>query len=277
MLRPKVSVCVPVYNTVKYIKEAIDSILNQSYNEFELVIVDNCSTDGTSEILRTYHDSRIRLFRNECTVSVPKNWNKCLEYAEGDYVAIYHADDIYYPNIVEEEAAVLDKYPDVGAVFAFADYLYMEKIPNREMVMPNIFKEINIYDAKETINLVMRYASIFFCPTVMMRKSIIARVGGYNDHDYKWTFDLDMWLKLSRKSKLCIINKRLMKYRISASQGSSGFEASGHREHYKAVDRYLRMNNILHWFNINLLFYLKAKYGIGRKIKSWIKALIKQN
>lgn len=275
MIKPKVSLCVPVYNTAKYIKEAIDSILNQSYQDFELVIVDNCSTDGTAEILKTYHDSRIKLYRNETTISVPKNWNKCLEYAQGDYVSLYHADDIYYPNIVEEEVAVMDKYPDVGAVFAFADYLYMEQIPNREIIMPNIFKDINIYDGKKTLNMVMRYASFFFCPTVMMRKSIVNIVGGYNDCDYKWVFDLDMWLKLSQKSKLCIINKKLMKYRISSSQGSSGFEASGHREHYKAVDRYIRMNNILDWFNLNMLFYLKAKFGMGRKIRSLLNGLMK--
>lgn len=272
MSKSKVSVCIPVYNAVPYIKEAVDSVLSQTYKEFELVIVDNYSTDGTYEILKTYTDPRIRLYRNEKTILSPQNWNRCLELAQGDYVALYHADDYYYPDIVREEACILDKYPEVGAVFTFADYLTNTKDPKLLPIIPDIFQEINLYDFKKTINLIMRHACVFFCPTAMFRKSVIDEVGEFDYKNITYTFDLDMWLRISQISKLCIINKRLMRYRIAASKGSLEFAASGHREHYMTVDKYLKLGNIFDWFNWNYLIYLKAKIGIRRRIKNIINA-----
>jgi len=260
MSRQKVSVCIPVYNGEKHIRETVDSILNQTYRNYELVIVDNCSTDKTDEILKSFKDPRLKLFRNNKTVGAAQNWNKCLEHASGDYIALYHGDDIYYPTIVEEEITILDKYTKVGAVFTLAEYLNEENIPIKKLDIPKSIEEINILDFKQTINNTMRHECIFFCPTAMMRKSVLDRVGRFDAESYGFVFDLDMWLRIAQRSKLCIINKKLMKYRIYSSQGSQALAATGGLEHYKAVDKYLRLDNIGDWFNLNFLYYSIVKF-----------------
>ncbi|NQT30024.1 MAG: glycosyltransferase [Candidatus Saganbacteria bacterium] len=259
MSKPKVSVCIPVYNTEKYIGESVNSILNQSYKDFEFVIVDNCSTDATFEILESIKDPRIKLYRNDKNIGSPQNWNRCLELATSEYIALYHADDIYSPTILEEEVKLMDKHHEVGVVFAFVEYLNQSGRHYDDPKLPDIFDEINIYDFNTTLNLMMKHACFFVCPTAMFRKDIIDSVGGFDYRGYKFTFDLDMWLRIAEKSKIGLINKNLIKYRLHATQNSLNFLPVIHLEHYKTIDKYIKLANFRNWFNRNFFIYTKAK------------------
>lgn len=116
---PKVSVCIPAYNAALYIKQAVESALAQSYRDFEIVIVDNCSTDETVSLIDSLiikNSGRIRLFRNTSNIGLVANLNKCLSYAEGRYIKFLCADDLLLEGCLEKMADGLDMYPSVKLV-----------------------------------------------------------------------------------------------------------------------------------------------------------------
>ena len=103
----------PAYNAEKYINEAIDSILAQTFTDFEFIIIDDGSTDSTCAIVESYSDSRIRFFKNEHNLGVAATLNRGLDLARGEYIARMDADDISLPTRFEKQAAYMDSHPDV--------------------------------------------------------------------------------------------------------------------------------------------------------------------
>lgn len=110
----KVTVLMPTYNVAPYVKEAIDSVLQQTYNDFELLIIDDCSTDDTISVVRGINDPRIRIVQNDKNVGLAENLNRGLSYIFTEYVARMDGDDIAEPFWLEREVAILDSHPDIG-------------------------------------------------------------------------------------------------------------------------------------------------------------------
>jgi len=123
MPEPFVSVIIPFYNTADYLAEAIDSSLAQTYGNFELVLVDNCSTDGSADIAldRVRRDSRVRLVRNQTFLTQVQNYNRALQelHPEARYCKVLQADDRLYPACVSEMVALAEAHPSVGIVSSF--------------------------------------------------------------------------------------------------------------------------------------------------------------
>lgn len=111
-----VSVCIPTYNSAEYIEDTVKSILNQTYQNLELVIIDDCSMDNTVELVKGIADSRIKLYENEHNLGMVGNWNRCLEMASGEYIKLICADDMIEQNAIEKEAEILEKYSTVNLV-----------------------------------------------------------------------------------------------------------------------------------------------------------------
>ena len=105
------SIIVPVYNGEQYLRESLDSILAQTYPITEILVMDDASTDGTAAILESYGD-RIRVIRQPQNRGIYANANDGIAMAQGEYIAIYHADDVYLPTMVEQEVEFLERYPD---------------------------------------------------------------------------------------------------------------------------------------------------------------------
>src|SRR5437660_2069334 len=119
MNSPKVSICVPTFNGADYLRQAIDSVLEQDYQDFEIVIVDNCSTDQTAAVvdgLLLKAGERIRFFKNDRNIGMAGNLNKCLEYARGMYIKFLCVDDLLLPGCLEQMATGLDTYPSVTVI-----------------------------------------------------------------------------------------------------------------------------------------------------------------
>ena len=129
-VQPKISVVMPAYNAENYIREAIDSILAQTFRDFEFLIIDDGSTDHTVEIIRSYSDSRIRLYQNERNMGVAATLNRGLDLARGEYIARMDADDISLPERFAKQAAYMDAHPDV-AVCGSNIILFSEGAPER--------------------------------------------------------------------------------------------------------------------------------------------------
>lgn len=112
----KVSVCMPVYNGENYIAESIQSVLDQTYQNFELIISDNCSTDKTSEIVKSFDDSRIKYLRNSENIGLVANFNQVIGLAIGKYICIWAHDDVMFPDNLSSKVAILDKHENVGFI-----------------------------------------------------------------------------------------------------------------------------------------------------------------
>ena len=110
----KVTVLMPTYNVAPYVKEAVESVLTQTYRDFLLLVIDDCSTDATVEAVRSFDDPRLRIVQNECNLGLAENLNRGLSLVATEYVARMDGDDIAEPCWLEHEVAVLDAHPNIG-------------------------------------------------------------------------------------------------------------------------------------------------------------------
>lgn len=115
-MRPAVSVCVPAYNAAPFIGDTVASVLAQSYDDLELVVVDDASTDGTAEVVASFADARVRLERNEVGLGVAGNWNRAMSFANGRYVKLLCHDDTLRPDCLASQVTLLEAHPDVVMV-----------------------------------------------------------------------------------------------------------------------------------------------------------------
>src|SRR5712692_3658043 len=111
---PLVSIIVPVYNGERYLRESLDSILAQLYPALDVLVLDDASTDATPAIVASYRDARLKYYRQSQNRGIYGNMNDGIAMVDGEFIAIYHADDIYHPSIVEHEVAFLQSYPAAG-------------------------------------------------------------------------------------------------------------------------------------------------------------------
>ena len=220
MNKPAISGLMSVYNGEKYIAESIDSILNQTYQNFELVIIDDGSTDSTYDIIKSYNDSRIQLYRLEENVGVGKALNFGLSKIQGYYTAHFDADDIYYPERLQKQKDYLDKHPDITLLSSFVTYfpdnvevaasLRYRSMKSRSEKRKKLF--ISWKDIQEKI-----YWYCCITHSSMMIRSEIIKKFGYSDYrmgeDYKLFYDLN-------KNGYKIVNMPEVLAKIRVSSGS---------------------------------------------------------
>jgi glycosyltransferase involved in cell wall biosynthesis len=212
---PLVSVCMPVHNAERYLREAIESILAQTHTNFEFVIVDDCSTDSSWEIIVEYaaQDDRIVADRNETNLDVVKTRNKIFSLcpAKTEYYAIFDSDDVSDPTRLEKEVAFLEKNPGIGFVGA-----------NTEIIDEN-GKTLGVRRYPETHSAIERYAieaSPFAQPAIMIRRSVLEHVGHYNE-EYRRCQDYELWMRMLQVTKGHNLQETLLRYRVSSTQGKS--------------------------------------------------------
>jgi len=233
---PRVSVCVPVYNGEKYLAETLESILAQSMQDIEIIISDNASIDETPKIIAKYanYDPRIVSIRNQANIGYSLNIEKAVSKSISDIVAIFHADDLYHPQIVEKELWILDNLSEVSAVFTLpAIFTESKKMARKPSFYSNLAstklynKENNAlvgnYDSY--LPLFLEYGNIFACPSLMTRKNRFIELGGFTNK-YPSNEDLELWIKyLQGGDSLAIINEFLLYYRKSNTHASSYWDS----------------------------------------------------
>ncbi|MEN8907400.1 MAG: glycosyltransferase [Clostridiales bacterium] len=277
--KPFVSICIPTYNALSTIKNTISSILNQTYKNFELIIIDNASTDNTIEIVRGFDDSRIKVIQNEINIGAEANFERCFKYAEGKYTAIFHSDDLYNKDIILNEINFLEERKDVGAVFTMAQYIDEKgnfiDIAQIPKIVTNI-KDVQIYNFEEIFKLILRYFNFLICPSAMVRSSI------YKNHVKKWdgerfgtSADLGVWLKILEKYSIGILPEILISYRISKIQTGAKYRRFNiqRSDFFKVIDYYLEQENVKKFIqekDLNQLFFLERVDNYSRAMKCLI-------
>lgn len=109
---PFFTIAIPVFNRLDFFKEALNSVLNQTYSDFEIVIVDDCSTDGTWEYIKTIKDKNIRIFRNSENIGIVPNWNRCISESRGKWFKFLMSDDLLFPDSLYILNGLIRKYPE---------------------------------------------------------------------------------------------------------------------------------------------------------------------
>lgn len=205
---PKISVVMPAYNAEKYIGESIDSILNQTYGDFEFIIINDGSRDSTKEIILSYSDNRIVYLENEINSGIVVTLNKGLKYATGEYIARMDADDIAVAERLEKQIEFMEKNKDVG-VLGTGICIFGEDVQEQTRVFTT---------NPEQLKAELIFNSCIAHPTVMMRSNILKNNGLSYDLEYAGAEDYNLWWKIAKVSRIATIPDLLVKYRIHSSQ-----------------------------------------------------------
>jgi glycosyltransferase involved in cell wall biosynthesis len=223
---PTVSVCIPTYNSASYVAQTLDSILAQTYRDFEIIVSDNCSSDETRSILREYESAHgIRLHFNERNIGPGANFNKLIDLARGELVAIYHADDLYEPSIVSTCVNVFMEDDEIALVGTMAtainstgEKLFDYSLPH--FLVSGGIRRYGFDEAMRGVISTLGNEIFFITPSIMVRKSLYNQLGRFDESSYKCSGDYEMWLRIARRRPVAIIDKPLMNYRLHDKQGS---------------------------------------------------------
>jgi glycosyltransferase involved in cell wall biosynthesis len=238
---PLVSILVPSFNGAPWLREAIDSLLAQTYPNIEILLLDDASTDDTPTIAAEY-GSRIRYIRQPQNMGIYDNVNVGIAQAKGDLIATYHADDIYLPTIVAEQVAYLQSHPEVGAVFASDILVDSEGREYGRMVLPAEVRGERPLPYPVVLNTLLSYKNNFLvCPTAMVRASVHREVGVYRQDKYRNTGDLEMWLRIARHYPIAVLEAHLMKYRHFHGNSSQRYHRlrTAVENYFLIMDEYL--------------------------------------
>lgn len=211
--QPLVSVVIPVYNGARFLEASLESVSTQTYENLDIFVVDDGSTDETPEIVRSYRDNRLRYHRNPRNLGLFAAFNVGIGLARGEFVAIQHADDVYFPQIIQRETEFLMEHLDVGAVFAFDVFIDESGTEYARVRPPRDFRGGVVLGYGDLLNGFLRHMNSFVRGgTSLVRKEVYAAVGPYSTH-FGIRGDLDMWLRLAGRAPIAILDEYLTKYR----------------------------------------------------------------
>lgn len=208
---PAVSVLMPVYNADKYLKEAINSILNQTFRDFELIVLNDASDDSSKEIILSFQDPRIRYIENEENKGLAFSRNRLLSEVKGEYIAWLDADDIAYPTRLEEEHRFLEEHTDHAMVASWARIIDSEGKPTGNF--------IKSYIPNEFLSALLLFVNYFVQSSVMLRSSALPDV--HYRQEFPPTEDYELWVRIAARYPVAILAKTLVDYRIHTSNISS--------------------------------------------------------
>lgn len=234
-MEPLVSVCIPAYNNAGYIRETIDSILNQTYHNIELVVVDDNSKDNTLDVIRNVKDSRIKVYHNEENLGMVGNWNRCLSLASGEYIKLICADDMLDQNAIEIEAHAMQQHPAVNLVESDTRLV---DINGKKTGVFHRYHKAGEVNGKKVAKKSLLIQNFFGAPVNnMIRKSALEKVG-YFDESFTYILDFDMWVRLACSGNVYIIHQQLNSFRIR-NDSNTGNLIGENRDVY--VDEHKRL------------------------------------
>ncbi len=206
MDNPKITVLMPIYNGEKYLQEAIESILIQTFNRFEFLIIDDGSKDNSSEIIQSYADERIRYIINRKKLGIPESLNKGLQLAQGEYIAHMDCDDISHPKRLEKQVRFMDAHPNVGVCGTWV----------------KVFGKLEAtWKFPKTPNEIM--ASLFFFDplahsSTISRLKMLREYNLFYDKAFNYAEDYDLWVRCARHFELANLDQVLLYYRVHEDQ-----------------------------------------------------------
>jgi len=203
MPKPLVSVILPVYNAEVYIAEAINSIISQSYTYWELLLIDDGSTDKSLEIMQSYTDTRITIISRE-NRGLIESLNEGIKKAKGKYVARMDADDISLPKRFQRQVEFMEMYPEIG-ICGTAVVMFGEKLKEQVWRLP-------LNDIR--IKTELLFSSSLAHPTVMMKRELIEKYQLFYNPTFQHAEDFELWTRFAEHTTMMNLSEPLLKYRV---------------------------------------------------------------
>jgi glycosyltransferase involved in cell wall biosynthesis len=218
----RVTVLMPVYNSEKYLKDAIESILSQTFGDFEFLIINDGSTDSSMQIVQSYNDKRIKLISNERNIGLPSTLNKGIELARGDYIVRMDSDDISLPIRIKRQVDFMDNNPEIGICGTWTKYIGVANYPWKSLITK--------YPANHrAIKAKLLFYSSICHASIIMRKSLLEKFKLRFDTEDYGAEDFGFWQKCIPHLLLANIPEVLYFYRvvpgsITQSKNQRGYE-----------------------------------------------------
>ncbi|RZK18575.1 MAG: glycosyltransferase [Flavobacterium sp.] len=257
-LAPIITVLMAVHNAKNYVSQTIQSILDQSFKDFEFLIIDDGSTDGTSGIISKYTDSRIRVVKNQNNLGLVRSLNIGLKNASGKYIARIDADDLAAKNRLEMQHSFLSQNTQIGIVGSHMNYIDEKNIILRLQKYPLTHREIKAYSL---------FGSPFGHPTVMFQKDIFIVNNLFYDEAYATAEDYELWQRALKIIKGANCDELLLSYRLTTSQISSVHFNREQEADGRIKMNYLRDLDIDEKYIDTLSIFLKNVITIEHAIK----------
>ena len=213
---PAVSVCIPTYRGAAHIAETIESVLAQSFADFELVIVDDASPDETGQVVARYRDARLRYVRSECNAGVEENWNRCLRFARGRYFKLLPHDDLIAPDCLARQVAVLEADRDERLALVFCARRIIDSRSRALMTRRYPRRGSGVIPARAVLRSCIRSgANLLGEPGGLLFRTALARRVGAFDASLRIVTDLDYWFRLLLHGDAYYLPDRLASFRVS--------------------------------------------------------------
>ncbi len=254
-MKDLVSIIMPSYNTAEYISETINSVLNQTYTDWELIIVDDYSTDNTDDVVSSFKDERIIYFKNEKNSGAAVSRNRALREAKGKWIAFLDSDDLWHPQKLEKQLRFM-KENDLD--FTYTDY---------RIKWVETGWDPYIYTGPNVVNKRKMYQYCYFSTITVIYNA--EKIGLVQIADVKKNNDYAMWLKIIKKVKCYRFPECLSYYVKHNNSISSGSKLKLIKHHYilfrKADERSVFVSALL--TGVNLFFGLLKKFYYKKKVK----------
>ena len=210
-MKNTVTVAIPVYNGSRFITKTLESIVNQTVKVDQILVSDNCSTDNTvqfvKEFAKSHKDFNIKVNENESNLGYQRNYNKCMELADTDYLLLLSSDDLLKPFTIEKQMLFLDNHPDVALVGGLADFIDEEGIITKK-VEP---KETLIFQKGQIMEFILKTSAWINPATVLLKLKYVREIG-YWDEDTLGP-DEQYWPKVLLKYPLAIQGESMLDFR----------------------------------------------------------------
>ena len=236
MNQPLVSVCIPTYNNAEYIKETIECVLKQTYNNIELIVVDDQSKDDTVAVIKSIEDDRLKLYINEENLGMSGNWNRCMELCTGEYIKLICADDLIHETLIEKEVAAMEQHPEV--LLVESDTQFVDKNGKAKGFYKR-YRKSGVVEGREISKVCVRTRDQFGAPLAnLIRRSAYEQCGGF-DPSFFYIVDYDFFMTIAKRGKVYIIHEPLNYFRIRYDSNTGQVMGGGKEEAYIAEHRKL--------------------------------------
>lgn len=272
MEKNKISIIIPVYNGSNYLKEAIDSALNQTYKNIEIIVINDGSTDNgkTEKIAKSYDNKIVYYKKNNGGVASALNYG--IKKSTGDYISWLSHDDLYESNKIEEEMILLKKLENKNSII-FSDYEYIDE-------NDGILENINIGEKIASVDkYFVFYKRLISGISLLIPKSKLIECGLF-DTEKKYTQDYDMWYKLIKSTDFYYLNKNLVKVRLHSQQSSNTCEGvlNESESFWKELIEKENESTINKVFGSKFNFYIELyntfKYSEYNNLKKYLKEIL---
>lgn len=208
-----VSICIPTFNNESYIRATLLSVLRQTYRNIEIIVVDDCSGDGTIEIIEAFKqkDDRIRLVKNDENLGMVGNWNKCLSLAAGEFIKLICGDDMLDKTAVAKEVAAMRKHSTVNLVES--DTRLVDSYGKKTGVFRR-YPASGLVNGQKVAKVSLIMQNFFGSPVNnLIRRSALQQTGGF-DSSFTYILDFDLWIRLACCGEVYIIHEVLNSFRV---------------------------------------------------------------